>query len=125
MKLIGFVTLVTLSLTVNASYLNLVPNLFPRAPLPKSAMPSDIVLNTITQRLDNFDPLNPNEWQQRYYSRDDFYQPGGPIFVFLAGEWNITEYRMDYSLMADLAQELNGSIFYLEHRFYGESRPTK
>ncbi len=45
------------------------------------------------------------------------------IFI-ITGEWDITPYRLTNSLMAQLASELNGNIFYLEHRFYGQSRPT-
>ncbi|KAG4068454.1 hypothetical protein HA402_004794 [Bradysia odoriphaga] len=95
-------------------------------PEPKShePVPSNVQLNNITQRLDNFDPLNEATWEQRFYSNNEFYQPGGPIFVFLAGEWEITPYRLTNSLMADIASELNGNIFYLEHRYYGQSRPT-
>lgn len=47
------------------------------------------------------------------------------LLNYFAGEWDITPYRLTTSLMADLASELNGNIFYLEHRFYGQSRPTK
>lgn len=54
----------------------------------------------------------------------EFFQPGGPIFLFLGGEWEITPYRLTNSLMADLASELYGYIFYLEHRYYGQSFPT-
>lgn len=57
-------------------------------PEPKSyqPVPSSIQLNNITQRLDNFDLSNDATWEQRFYSNNEFYQPGGPIFVFLAGE---------------------------------------
>lgn len=125
-KLIVFVTLVS-CLTVDGS--SLFRKFFRGDPFPEpksdnNPVPSNVVLHTITQRLDNFDPTNEATWEQRFYSNDQFYQPGGPLFVFLAGEWDITPYRMTNSLMADLAEELNGNIFYLEHRYYGESRPT-
>ncbi|KAJ6641062.1 putative serine protease K12H4.7, partial [Pseudolycoriella hygida] len=86
--------------------------------------PSNIELLTIEQRVDNFNPQNLDTWLQRYYINDEFYTPGSPIFLFLAGEWTITPYRMNYSLMHDMAEDLNANILYLEHRFYGESRPT-
>jgi len=99
-----------------------------RDPFPEptfqSPTPSNIELLTITQRVDNFDPQNLNTYEQRYYVNNEYYTPGSPIFLFLAGEWTITPYRMNYSLMHDMAGELNGGIFYLEHRYYGESRPT-
>lgn len=127
-KLIALNVLLCIFFTVEAS---LIPNskLFRRDPFPEpksdTPVPSNVVLNTITQRLDNFNPTNAATWEQQYYSNDEFYQPGGPIFVFLAGEWAITPYRLTESLMAQLADELDGLILYLEHRFYGQSRPTK
>lgn len=125
-KLIVFVTLVTVSLMAEGAML--IPGLFRGDPFPEPKterpVPSNVVLNTITQRVDNFDLLNEATFEQYFYSNNEFYQPGGPVFIFLSGEWDITPYRLTESLMADLANELNGTIFYLEHRFYGQSRPT-
>ncbi|KAJ6641397.1 Thymus-specific serine protease [Pseudolycoriella hygida] len=102
--------------------------LAPRDPFPTDIyprpIPQNISLETIEQRLDNFDPSNLAVWEQRYYVNTNYYEPGSPIFLFLAGEWTITPYRLSYSLMHDIASEINGSLYYLEHRYYGESRPT-
>lgn len=87
--------------------------------------PNNIVWGNITQQLDHFDLTNDATWSQRYLMNGEFFGEGGVIFVFLAGEWDITPYRLEYSLMANLARELNGYMFYLEHRYYGESRPTE
>ncbi|XP_037043767.1 putative serine protease K12H4.7 isoform X3 [Bradysia coprophila] len=95
-------------------------------PEPKdaSAIPANVTLLTIEQQVDNFNPANRDTWLQRYYINDEFYTPGSPFFLFLGGEWAITPYRMNFSLMHDMADDFNASILYLEHRFYGESRPT-
>lgn len=102
--------------------------LAPREPFPATkpdeTRPSNVTLQTIVQRLDNFDPSNTDIWGQRFFMNDEFYTPGSPFFVFLGGEWIITEYRLTNSLMYDMAEDLNAAIFYLEHRFYGLSRPT-
>ncbi len=102
--------------------------LAPRDPFPTSKFeekaPLNVTLQDIVQRLDNFDPSNTAIWGQRFFMNDEFYTPGGPLFVFLAGEWTITPYRLTNSLMYDMADDLNAAIFYLEHRYYGESRPT-
>lgn len=102
--------------------------LAPRDPFPTPKFdvptPLNISLETIVQRLDNFDPSNLGIWGQRYYVNNAYYTPGSPIFLFLAGEWTITPYRLTYSLMHDIASEINGGLYYLEHRYYGESRPT-
>jgi hypothetical protein len=103
--------------------------LAPREPFPKpnaneTVVPSTISLLSIVQRVDNFNPTNLDTWEQRYYRNNYFYMPGRPMFVFLGGEWAITDYRMTNSLMYNMASYMNANIFYLEHRYYGESRPT-
>lgn len=82
------------------------------------------VTNWITQHVDNFDPQNHQTYQQKFFMNGEFFQPGGPLYVFLGGEWNIEALRLDDSLMRELARENEGYMFYLEHRFYGESFPT-
>lgn len=100
----------------------------PREPFPTTPFdykaPTNVTLQDIVQRLDNFDPSNTDIWGQRFFMNDEFYQPGGPFFVFLGGEWAITEYRLTNSLMYDMSDDLNAAIFYLEHRYYGGSRPV-
>lgn len=99
-----------------------------RDPFPEPTVqpptPANVTLLTVEQRVDNFNPQNLDTWLQRYYMNDEFYTPGSPMFLFLGGEWPITPYRMNYSLMHDMADDLNANILYLEHRYYGESRPT-
>ncbi len=99
-----------------------------RDPFPEPKIqpptPQNVTLLTIEQRVDNFNPANTDTWLQRYYMNNEFYTPGSPIFLFLSGEWTITPYRMTFSLMYDMADDLNANILYLEHRYYGESRPT-
>lgn len=34
----------------------------------------------VLQRLDHFDPRNQATWQQRYWTNDTYYRPGGPVF---------------------------------------------
>lgn len=94
--------------------------LAPRDPFPKidadEPVPTNVELRDIVQRLDNFDPSNTEIWGQRYYENLQYYTPGSPIFLFLAGEWIITPYRLTNSLMHDIASEIDAAIFYLEHR---------
>lgn len=119
---------VTFSVPVPKKRVSYFELLAPREPFPNTPVdykaPTNVTLQTIVQRLDNFDPANTEIWGQRFFMNDEFYQPGGPFFVFLGGEWIITEYRMTNSLMWDMSDELNAAIFYLEHRFYGLSRPV-
>lgn len=97
---------------------------FHQTTLLDTPTPANVSLLTVTQRVDNFNPQNLDTWQQRYYVNNEFYQPGSPIFIYLGGESAITDQRMTDSHMYNIASELNANIFQLEHRFYGESRPT-
>lgn len=63
--------------------------------------------------------------RQRYYKHDEYSVENGPILLFLGGEWTITKATLANGLMHDIAQELNGTMYYLEHRFYGETHPTR
>ncbi|KAJ6649828.1 Thymus-specific serine protease [Pseudolycoriella hygida] len=96
-------------------------------PEPKNPPPrtSNVVTEWVTQRLDNFDPTNEVTWQQRYMMNGEHFLPDGCIFLFLGGEWNITEYRLENSFMEEMSQEFSCYMFYLEHRFFGLSRPTE
>jgi hypothetical protein len=78
----------------------------------------------ITQRLDHFNLLDFRTFQMRYFANDDYYRPGGPLFIFVGGEWNVNSGWATGGHMVDMARDLNGYIFYTEHRFYGQSRPT-
>lgn len=50
---------------------------------------------------------------------------GGPIFIFCGGEWEISPSYIAAGLMFEMAKEMNGTMFYTEHRYYGKSRPTE
>ena len=62
-----------------------------------------------------------------------YYQDGGPIFLLIGGEWAIKGYKgyMEdgptqlYGELAKWANDHHAAIFYLEHRYYGESIPIK
>lgn len=79
----------------------------------------------IEQRLNHFDMQDIRSWQMRYLENLEFFQVGGPIFVYVGGEWEIHKSRLLGGYLFDLAQEFNASLFYTEHRYYGKSHPTK
>lgn len=83
-----------------------------------------VTMNTVTQRVDNFDPQNVDTFQQRYLKNDEFFQPGGPLILMLGGFYGITDTRLRSSMPLDIARELEGNLVYLEHRYYGESYPV-
>lgn len=79
----------------------------------------------IEQPVDHFNPQDDRVWQMRYLENDVFFTAGGPIFIYVGGEWTISSGSISSgSHIYDLAKELNGTLFYTEHRYYGNSHPT-
>ncbi|XP_055847737.1 putative serine protease K12H4.7 [Episyrphus balteatus] len=94
----------------------------PPPPLTKTR--AQVKTSWIDQKLDNFDAKETRTWQMRYMSNDEFFVPGGPIFIFVGGEWAISSGYITGGHMYDMAKEHKGALYYTEHRFYGESKPT-
>lgn len=94
---------------------------------PESAqdLPQNYVESFITQRVDNFDLTNDATWQQRYLILGEFWAPGGCIFILLTGEWAVSAGRFENTMMYEMSRRLNCYMIQLEHRYYGQSRPTE
>lgn len=54
-----------------------------------------------------------------------YYKPGGPIFLKIGGEHEISHDWMDSGAWIEYAQKFNAMCFQLEHRYYGRSHPTE
>ncbi|XP_055693685.1 putative serine protease K12H4.7 [Lutzomyia longipalpis] len=96
----------------------------PPPPAPKSDARA-VREEWIEQQLDNFDEYNNATFQMRYLANDEFYQPGGPLFIYVGGEWSVSPGWILGGHMFDMAREMNGYMFYTEHRYYGQTRPTE
>ncbi|CAD7093607.1 unnamed protein product [Hermetia illucens] len=92
-------------------------------PPPVPVFRNNINMNYIEQKLDHFDLNEKRTWQMRYLSNDYYFKPNGPIFIYVGGEWTISEGSLRGGHMFDMAKELNGYMFYTEHRYYGRSHP--
>ncbi|KAI9204555.1 peptidase S28 [Polychytrium aggregatum] len=79
----------------------------------------------IDQSLDHFDSSNNQTFRQKYYVNDQFYKPGGPVWFFVGGESALDPYwtTSNRTLQYTMAQQTNGLIVALEHRYYGDSNP--
>ncbi|KAJ2228131.1 hypothetical protein H4R99_005344 [Coemansia sp. RSA 1722] len=86
------------------------------------SIPSSSTVYQFQQPVDHFG-LNDDVWQQRYQFNATFYKPGGPILVVTPGETSIGTYYTDSSYFNNLAQQTNGLVVAIEHRFYGNSNP--
>lgn len=115
----------------------------PPPPTPPNAR--DVQTRWITQRLNNFDKQDTRVWNmvggilqlsleiyqlknhfcfQRYMVNNEYFEPGGPIFIYVGGEWTISAGWLQSGHMHDMARDMHGIMFYTEHRYYGESHPT-
>ncbi len=54
-----------------------------------------------------------------------YYEIGGPVYLLLEGEEDADPGWMNVGLWSSHGRDNSALLFYLEHRFYGLSRPTK
>ncbi|KAH7709701.1 serine protease F56F10.1, partial [Aphelenchoides avenae] len=61
--------------------------------------PSDIAEGWIEQDLDHFNSSSFATLKQRFFYTEKFYQPGGPAFLIIAGEWeeSTAHFASDYA----------------------------
>lgn len=102
----------------------LILNLSKEPPLSRK-IESRLVFNRLfNTKLDHFDEENEARWDMRYFSNDAYFVNGGPMFIFVGGNWPISYGWVLEGHMVDMAKDMKGYIFYTEHRYYGESKPT-
>lgn len=77
-----------------------------------------------TQFLDHFNPIDAHIWKQRYYVNTNYYKQGGPIFLLIGGEGTAQAKWMVEGQWIEYAKQFRALCFHVEHRFYGQSRPT-
>lgn len=79
----------------------------------------------IDLRVDHFNPLDRRSFDARYFVNSDHYEPGGPIFIYTSGKFEIYDEYLERGAVFEIAEETRGHLFALEPRFYGQSRPTE
>ncbi|XP_055641290.1 putative serine protease K12H4.7 [Toxorhynchites rutilus septentrionalis] len=80
--------------------------------------------HTFRTRVDHFNPQNRETFNFGYYSNDEYYQPGGPIFIYVGGNWPVSNFFIEHGHFHDLAARQHAWLFANEHRYYGQSIPT-
>jgi len=76
------------------------------------------------QKLNHFEPADDRKWSQRYYVNGENYKQGGPVFLYIGGEGELSPWELHSGHMAELSKKFHALMFALEHRFYGASHPT-
>ncbi|CAG2113212.1 unnamed protein product, partial [Medioppia subpectinata] len=77
------------------------------------------------QRVDHFNKQDNRTFKQRYYVEDSHYKTGGPVFLMISGEDEVSSiWLTNATYMGELAQKYGALAVILEHRYYGRSVPT-
>ncbi|XP_068624539.1 LOW QUALITY PROTEIN: putative serine protease F56F10.1 [Battus philenor] len=92
-------------------------------PVPEVRTRSQPVDGWVTVRLNHFDASNTETFQMRYYYNNEFATTNN-IVIFVGGEWAISPGWVTGGLAHELAQKTGAGLFYTEHRYYGQTRPT-
>lgn len=77
-------------------------------------------------KLDHFDMQDTRPLWQRYWINEQYWSAengGGPIFLYLCGEWTCSNQRND-SYVSHLAKKHGAILLVHEHRYYGMSQPA-
>ena len=80
----------------------------------------------IDVRLDHFSWSNLSTFPLRYYICNEYWKNTkheGSMFVYLGNEADVTLYLNHSGLMWESAPEHNAMLVFIEHRYYGESKP--
>ncbi|CAF2068653.1 unnamed protein product [Brassica napus] len=90
-------------------------------------LPSHFETRYFPQNLDHFS-FQPESYQvfhQKYLINSHFWRKGGPIFVYTGNEGDIEWFASNTGFMLDIAPKFQAILVFIEHRFYGESKPHK
>lgn len=88
--------------------------------------------NNISVPVDHFhnntiyEPHSDGRFPLRYWFNARHYREGGPVIILLAGESDGEKLlsKLEYGLVAMLAESTGGIVVILEHRYYGQSFPV-
>ncbi|KAK1288777.1 putative serine protease EDA2 [Acorus calamus] len=79
-----------------------------------------------TQTLDHFTytPKSYKTFQQKYLLNSNHWDSlSGPVFVYTGNEGDIEWFAYNTGFMFDVAPQFKALLVFIEHRFYGESKP--
>ncbi|KAI1337974.1 serine carboxypeptidase S28-domain-containing protein [Xylariaceae sp. FL0016] len=85
--------------------------------------------NYFDQKINHFPenglPYCNETFTQRYYFDDSYYEPGGPVYLYIGGETSGPSRfsNLQNGIIQILMQETKGLGVILENRYYGESYP--
>lgn len=86
---------------------------------------AQIVSRVVDLKLDHFNPLDRRTFDARYFVNGEHWIPGGVIFIYVGGGFEVYDDFLARGAMYELARDTNGHLFSLEHRYFGASKPTE
>ncbi|XP_063370334.1 putative serine protease K12H4.7 [Cydia amplana] len=92
-------------------------------PAPSRVSRNDPVEGWLTVRLNHFKASFNDTFRMRYYYNDEFAENNN-IVIFVGGEWAIHPGWTQGGLAYELAELTKAALFYTEHRYYGNTRPS-
>ncbi|XP_066259153.1 putative serine protease K12H4.7 [Euwallacea similis] len=76
------------------------------------------------QRIDHFSTTDTRVYDQRYHVNEEYYdESSNHVFLMLGGEWEATTIWLSSGAWIKSAKKYGALLFYLEHRYYGQSQP--
>ncbi|KAJ0170644.1 hypothetical protein K1T71_014015 [Dendrolimus kikuchii] len=94
-------------------------------PPPEGVSRNVPVERWLNVRRNHFMAADTQTFPMRFYYNNEFSSQGqGDIVIFVGGEWAISPGWVQAGLAYELASSLNAALFYTEHRYYGQTRPT-
>ncbi|KAL8488540.1 hypothetical protein ACS0TY_024717 [Phlomoides rotata] len=77
------------------------------------------------QNLDHFTftPKSYKIFNQKYLINKQYWHKGAPIFVYTGNEGDIDWFAANTGFLLDIAPQFHALLVFIEHRFYGESKP--
>ncbi|CAM0947175.1 unnamed protein product [Alopecurus aequalis] len=99
---------------------------------PEGTAASGFTTHFFPQELDHFTftPASSTVFYQRYLVNDTFWarsdvdgEVAGPIFVYTGNEGSVELFVQQTGFMFDIAPKFGALLVFIEHRFYGESKP--
>lgn len=85
---------------------------------------ASVVTRLVDLRVDHFNPFDRRTFDARYFVNSEVYLPGGPLFIYVSGGFEVYDEFLTQGAVFEIAADLRGHVFALEHRYFGNSRPT-
>ncbi|CAG2100982.1 unnamed protein product [Medioppia subpectinata] len=96
-----------------------------RPPVVTKSDQLKVIAQYYDQKVDHFDKQNNKTFKQLYYVDDSHHKTGGPVFLMIGGEGAIDTSYVNGMFMGEMAKKYGALAVAIEHRYYGNSIPTK